>query len=214
MSTSLVIWNLNITEHYPPPTYLMYAPLCSLYIQFVVSARVSDWFFCSILYLETSKLVDSIQTGLRWKISLGLSFALEPYKLTTLLKHNLLPAFLHKFETCSSKYNVLSIYTPSSYCQIPKFLCRQCFPRYFHVRILQQVNDTHLHSISYCCFEITQLLRNYHASIYLLENLGLYHTQKVWFHQQNYILPYTFSTFLYLKLVASAVAAGEFCEWV
>ena len=63
--------------------------LCCFYIQFVVNALVSDWFFYSILYHETSKLVGSSQTGFQWRISLGLSFVLESYNLTTLLKQTI-----------------------------------------------------------------------------------------------------------------------------
>ena len=62
---------------------------CCLYIHFVVSARVSDWFFYSILYHKTSKLVDSSQTGLQRRISLGLSFVLKSNNLTTLLKQTI-----------------------------------------------------------------------------------------------------------------------------
>ena len=93
---------------------------------------------------------------------------------------------------CSSKYNVLSICTPNSLylldSQILAFLHYQFFPRYFHVCILQQVNDIYLHSVSNSCSETTQLLRNYHVPIYLSEIIGLYHRQKKWCHHQNYIL--------------------------
>ena len=44
------------------------------------------WFFYSVLYHKTFKLVDSSQTGLQWRISLGLSFVLQSYNLTSLLK--------------------------------------------------------------------------------------------------------------------------------
>ena len=74
------------------------------------------WFFYSVLYHKTFKLVDSSQTGLQWRISLGLSFVLQSYNLTSLLKHNFIPTFLHKFEMCSSKDNVLSICNPKSFC--------------------------------------------------------------------------------------------------
>ena len=58
-------------------------------MQFIVSARISDWFFYSILYQEISKLADSSQTGLQWRILLGLSFVLELYNLRTLLKQTI-----------------------------------------------------------------------------------------------------------------------------
>ena len=62
----------------------------------------------------TSKLVDSSQTRLQWRISLGLSFVLESYNFTTLLKQTIsYQRFLHKFEMRSSKDNALSICTPS-----------------------------------------------------------------------------------------------------
>ena len=63
--------------------------LCYLFIQFLMSALVSDWFCYSIVYHETSKLVESSQTGLQWRISIGLSFVLESHNLTTLLKQKI-----------------------------------------------------------------------------------------------------------------------------
>ena len=63
--------------------------LCYLYVQFVVCARWSDWFFYSILHHGTSKLMDSSQTGLQWKISLGLIFVLDSYDLIILLKQTI-----------------------------------------------------------------------------------------------------------------------------
>ena len=90
--------------------------LCCIYIQFLVSARVSDLLFYSVLYHETSKLVDSSQTGPQWRISLRLSFVLESTLLGNLAKtDNFLPAFLHKFGTCSSE-DVLFICTSNSFC--------------------------------------------------------------------------------------------------
>ena len=59
--------------------------LCCHYIQFVVS----DWCFYSIIYHETFKLVGSSQTGIQYRISLGVPFVLESCNLTTLLKQTI-----------------------------------------------------------------------------------------------------------------------------
>ena len=81
----------------------------------ILSERSCKWliFLFSTLHW-TSKLVDSSQTRLQWRISLGLSFVLESYNFTTLLKQTIsYQRFLHKFEMRSSKDNALSICTPS-----------------------------------------------------------------------------------------------------
>ena len=149
------------------------------YIQFLVSAPVSDWFFYSIIYHETSKLVDSRQTGFQWRISLGLIYL---DNLAKTISYQL-------FKTCSSKDNILHIYLQQLFfIRLPNS-CITNFCTYFHVWTLKQLNGTYLHPVSYSCFEATQLLRNYHVPIYLSEILGLYHRQRMWCHQQNYIPP-------------------------
>ena len=80
--------------------------LCCLCIQFVVTTLASDWFFYSVSYHETSKLVESSQTGLQWRISLGLSFVLEPYNLATLLKQTI-SYQLFSIKKYSGQYSVL-----------------------------------------------------------------------------------------------------------
>ena len=91
--------------------------LCCIYIQFLVSACVSDLFFYSVLYHETSKLVDSSQTGPQWRISLRLSFVLESYNLATLLKQTIsYQLFYINLERAHQRMFYLAICTPNSFC--------------------------------------------------------------------------------------------------
>ena len=85
---------------------------------------------------------------------------------------------------CSSKDNVLSLGTPNSFYLLNSLILTYLYPRASKWHFIQ------FRSTSYSCFETTKLLRNYDVLIYLSETLGLYHKQKVWYHQQNYILLY------------------------
>ena len=153
-----------------------------------MSACVSDWFFYSILYHETSKLVDNSQTGIQWRISSGLSFVLESYNLATLLKQTIsYQLFYINLKLAHQRIMFYQYVPPAAFVYwTPKFFYHQFLHRYFHVCTRQQVNDTYLYS----SFETNQLLRNYHVPIYLSGILGLYRRQRMWRHQQNYIFPY------------------------
>ena len=117
---------------------------------------------------------------------------LESYNLTTLLKQTISYQLFYINLKSALERIMFYLYVPpiAFVYKTPKFLYHQFLPRYFHVCTLQQVNDTYFHSISYSCFETTQLLRNCYVPIYLSEILGLYHRQRIWCHQQKYILLY------------------------
>ena len=135
--------------------------MLSLYTIF--SERSCKWLIFLFNTLPwTSKLVDSSQTELQWRISLGLSFVLESYILTTLLKQTISyqPFYINLKQVPND--NVLSIPTPNS----------------FYLLDSQILSSPIFAQILSCCFETTQLLRNYHVPIYLWEILGIYHRQK------------------------------------
>ena len=88
--------------------------MLSLYTIF--SERSCKWLIFLFNTLPwTSKLVDNSQTELQWRISLGLSFVLDSYILTTLLKQTISyqPFYINLKQVPND--NVLSIPTPNSF---------------------------------------------------------------------------------------------------